>query len=114
MSIKVTIHNYIFPIHFSYKGWRVELEKKIDLFKDVKVEATFTPPHIDFDYWNIIVPAPMKPMPVTTCDAMREGSNDVCRSPSILSWNPYCEITINSALPRATRKCVRNPASLAR
>lgn len=28
MSIKVTIHNYIFPIHFSYKGWRVELEKK--------------------------------------------------------------------------------------
>lgn len=56
MSIKVTIHNYMFPIHFRYKGWRVKLEKKIDLFKDVKVEATFTPPHIDFDYWNIIVP----------------------------------------------------------
>lgn len=50
MSIKVTIHNYMFPIHFRYKGWRVKLEKKIDLFKDVKVEATFTPPHIDFDY----------------------------------------------------------------
>ena len=33
-----------------------KIRKKIDLFKDVKVEATFIPPHIDFDYWNIIVP----------------------------------------------------------
>lgn len=46
----------MFPIHFKYKGWRVKLEKKIDFFKDAKVEATFTPPYIDYNYWNIIVP----------------------------------------------------------
>lgn len=43
MSIKVTVRNYIFPITFSYKGWNVKLEKRLGLFKDVAVEATFTP-----------------------------------------------------------------------
>ncbi len=43
MSIKVTVRNYIFPIIFSYKGWNVKLEKRLGLFKDVAVEATFTP-----------------------------------------------------------------------
>lgn len=43
MSIKVTVRNYIFPITFSYKGWNVKLEKRLGLFKDVTVEATFTP-----------------------------------------------------------------------
>lgn len=48
MSIKVTIYNYTFPIHFSYKGWAVKLEKKMAFFKDVGVEATFTPPSINY------------------------------------------------------------------
>ncbi len=33
-----------------------KIRKKIDFFKDAKVEATFTPPYIDYNYWNIIVP----------------------------------------------------------
>lgn len=33
----------MFPITFSYKGWDVKLEKRMGLFKDVTVEATFTP-----------------------------------------------------------------------
>ncbi|MDO5333804.1 MAG: hypothetical protein Q4F93_07290 [bacterium] len=43
MSIKVTVRNYMFPITFSYKGWDVKLEKRVGLFKDIPVEATFTP-----------------------------------------------------------------------
>jgi len=43
MSIKVTVHNYLFPIHFTYKGWDVRLEKKMGIFKDVSVEAFFKP-----------------------------------------------------------------------
>lgn len=43
MSIKVTVHNYLFPINFKYKGWEVRLEKKMGLFKDVSVEAFFKP-----------------------------------------------------------------------
>ena len=33
-----------------------KIRKKDRLFKDAKVEATFTPPYIDYNYWNIIVP----------------------------------------------------------
>jgi hypothetical protein len=33
----------MFPITFSYKGWDVKLEKRVGLFKDIPVEATFTP-----------------------------------------------------------------------
>lgn len=43
MSIKVTVRNYMFPTTFSYKGWDVKLEKRMGLFKDIAVEATFTP-----------------------------------------------------------------------
>ena len=43
MSIKVTVRNYMFPITFSYKEWDVKLEKHMGLFKDIAVEATFTP-----------------------------------------------------------------------
>lgn len=43
MSIKVTVRNYMFPITFSYKGWDVKLEKRMGMFKDITVEATFTP-----------------------------------------------------------------------
>lgn len=43
MSIKVTVRNYMFPITFSYKGWDIKLEKRMGLFKDIAVEATFTP-----------------------------------------------------------------------
>lgn len=56
MSIKVTIYNYTFPIHFSYKGWAVKLEKKMAFFKDVGVEATFTPPSINYHFWNTALP----------------------------------------------------------
>lgn len=44
MSIKVTVRNYTFPITFSHNGWNVRLEKRIGFFKDVSVEAFFTPP----------------------------------------------------------------------
>ena len=27
-------------------------------------------------FWKMMVPAPMKPIPVTTCAAIREGSNE--------------------------------------
>lgn len=56
MSIKVTIHNYTFPIHFSYKGWSVKLEKRMALFKDIGVEATFSPPQIDYNFWHTYLP----------------------------------------------------------
>ena len=62
----------------------------------------------------MIVPAPMKPMPLTTCAAIRLGSS---RSPSCVARkpsNPYCDTIIIRALPSATRKWVRNPASLTR
>ena len=42
--MKVTIHNYIFPINFTHKGWNVTLNKKMGFFKDVSVEAIFSPP----------------------------------------------------------------------
>ncbi len=32
-------------------------------------------------FLKIIVPAPMKPMPVTTCEAMRDGSSDMVGVP---------------------------------
>lgn len=56
MSIKVTVQNYIFPIHFSYKGWSVKLEKRMALFKDIGVEATFTPPQINYNFWRTYLP----------------------------------------------------------
>ena len=37
----VTIRNYNFPIHFSYKGWKVEITDNTGLFsvKDLKVRV---------------------------------------------------------------------------
>lgn len=37
----VTIRNYLFPIHFGYKGWNVEMNDKTGLFsmKDLKVKV---------------------------------------------------------------------------
>lgn len=43
MSIKVTIRNYNFPITFTHKGWNVKLTKRIGLFKDIAVDAQFSP-----------------------------------------------------------------------
>ena len=57
-------------------------------------------------FWKMMTPAPMKPMPETTCAATRAASN----RPS----NANCEIIMNRALPSATMKCVRRPASFAR
>lgn len=76
--------------------------------------AAVVSPLITFSLlWNIIVPAPMKPMPVTTCAAIRATSQR-CSSPSSMPSKPYADTIINSAEPIATRKCVRKPASLAR
>ena len=50
-------------------------------------------------------------MPVTICDATREGSTDIFDN-SRTSSNPYIESTMNKALPKATRKWVRKPAAL--
>ena len=57
MSIKVTVRNYMFPLCFSHNGWNVRLEKRIGFFKDIAVEAYFTPPVLpDYTYWNEILP----------------------------------------------------------
>jgi len=57
MSIKVTVRNYTFPITFSYNGWNVRLEKRIGFFKDVSVEAFFTPPtKPDLVFWCEKIP----------------------------------------------------------
>ena len=58
-------------------------------------------------FWKMMVPAPRKPMPETTCAATREES---FRSMP----KPYCETMQNRALPIATRKWVRKPASFER
>ena len=47
--------------------------------------------------WNIIVPAPRKPIPETICAATREES----ASPP---GKPLTETIVKSALPKATRK----------
>jgi hypothetical protein len=57
MSIKVTISNYKFPISFSHNGWNVRLEKRIEFFKDIAVEAFFTPPlEPDLVFWCSKIP----------------------------------------------------------
>lgn len=54
-----------------------------------------------------MVPAPRNPMPDTTCAATLDES-------FVSIPNPYCDTMQKSALPSATRKCVRNPASFER
>src|SRR5262249_126781 len=63
----------------------------------------------------MIAPAPRKPMPVTICAAIRDGSKLTRGSPeSRKSVNPYAETIVKSAAPRQTTMCVRKPASRSR
>ena len=66
--------------------------------------AAVVMPRMEF-FWKIITPAPMKPMPETTCAATRAASKRPLKA--------NCEIIMKRALPSATMKCVRTPASLA-
>src|SRR3954470_1980383 len=64
---------------------------------------------------RMIAPAPRKPMPVTICAAMRDGSARTMLSlPTRNSWKPYAETIVNSADPSDTSRCVRIPASRSR
>ena len=66
-------------------------------------------------FWKMMIPVPMKPMPVTTCEAIRDGSSDMLVEPSAsIAPKPECDSIIKRALPRPTRKCVRKPASFDR
>ena len=59
-----------------------------------------------------IIPAPRKPIPLTTCAAIRAPSAPRRPSaPIVVSLKPYFEIIIISAAPSATMQCVRTPAS---
>src|SRR5919198_2782871 len=65
--------------------------------------------------WRMIAPAPRKPIPVTICAAIRVGSARTTWSPLVRnSRKPYAETIVNSAEPRHTSMCVRNPASRSR
>lgn len=47
----------MFPLVFSHNGWNVKLEKRVGFFKDIAVEAYFTPPAIpNYTYWNDVLP----------------------------------------------------------
>lgn len=47
----------MFPLCFSHNGWKVRLEKRIGFFKDLTVEAYFTPPSMpNLTYWNEVLP----------------------------------------------------------
>jgi hypothetical protein len=59
---------------------------------------------------KMIVPAPMKPMPLATCAATREGSRMTWRSLR-MSEKPKMETTMKSAEPSDTRAWVLIPAA---
>ena len=62
---------------------------------------------------DYLIPKPLDPrLLCTVAPAVARAAVDSCvaRKPS----NPYCDTIIIRALPSATRKCVRKPASLAR
>src|SRR6478609_3175187 len=64
---------------------------------------------------RMIAPAPRKPMPVTICAAIRDGSVRTMFPPLVRnSWNPYADTIVNSAEPSETSRCVRIPASRSR
>src|SRR5579884_427364 len=65
---------------------------------------------------RMIAPAPRKPMPLTICAAMRDGSRrtTVFGSCERTSWNPNADTIVNSAEPSETSRCVRSPASRTR
>lgn len=47
----------MFPLCFSHNGWNIRLEKRIGFFKDLTVEAYFTPPSMpNLTYWNEVLP----------------------------------------------------------
>ena len=58
----------------------------------------------------------MKPIPVTTCAAMRDTSSRIgdWKSSDSTPSKPYADIIINSAEPNDTRKCVRKPTAFSR
>src|ERR671936_3020522 len=63
----------------------------------------------------MIAPAPMKPIPVTICAAIRVGSARTTFPPFVRnSWKPYAETIVNNAEPSETSRCVRKPASRSR
>ena len=65
--------------------------------------------------WRMIAPAPRKPIPVTTCAAIRVGSARTMLPPETRkSRKPYAPAIVNSAAPTDTSMCVRNPASRSR
>src|SRR4051812_23101058 len=65
--------------------------------------------------WRMIAPAPRKPMPLTTCAAIRVGSARTTASPLVRnSVKPYAETIVKSAEPTETSRCVRRPASRSR
>src|SRR3954454_16009362 len=63
----------------------------------------------------MIRPSPRKPIPVTTCAAMRVGSaRTTLPPPTRNSWKPYAETIVNRHEPTETSRCVRKPASRSR
>src|SRR5215210_1834842 len=63
----------------------------------------------------MIAPAPRKPIPVTTCAAMRVGSKTSPRAfEKCQSVHAKAETSVNSAAPTETSMCVRSPASRSR
>ena len=59
---------------------------------------------------NNMVPAPIKPIPLTTCAATLEGSSDTCSVPKI-SANPKAETIIIKQEPTLTIMWVLKPAA---
>ena len=60
-----------------------------------------------------MVPAPMKPIPDTTCAAIRDTSKRMLGSFNTPS-KPKAETIMNKAEPKATKKWVRRPAAFSR
>ena len=57
-----------------------------------------------------ITPAPMKPIPETTCAAIRDASHRIL--PVSVAGAPYSDTRVNKQLPSPTRMWVLMPASL--
>src|ERR1700733_2479228 len=57
-----------------------------------------------------MAPAPRKPIPETTCAAIRDGSSTICSYVRMLE-NPYCETIMIRQDPTHTSICVRMPAA---
>ena len=66
--------------------------------------------YIGIFFENRIAPAPIKPIPVTTCAAIREGSSVISGVPK-MSENPNADTIIIRQEPTQTSMCVRKPAA---